>query len=154
LGVETLQFSGSLRVNALFLGALCPSKSGLMNKHIVKHIVKTSHKVNDALYPSESGLINKHTVKHTVKYIVKHIVKLKKPETRSCLDERASRGCFGSSPWTLVSNISCPSKSGLMNKHIVKHIVHRIWVSRPVVGLCRVNVSFLVPCARLPVSPD
>jgi len=22
-----------------FLGALCPSKSGLMNKHIVKHIV-------------------------------------------------------------------------------------------------------------------
>ena len=24
----------------LFLGALCPSKSGLMNKHIVKHIVK------------------------------------------------------------------------------------------------------------------
>ena len=28
----------------------------------------------------------------------------------------------------------------------------RIWVSRPVVGLCRVTVSFLVPCARL--SPD
>jgi hypothetical protein len=26
---------GSLRVNALLLGALCPSKSGLMNKHIV-----------------------------------------------------------------------------------------------------------------------
>jgi hypothetical protein len=26
--------------NALFLGALCPSKSGLLNKHIVKHIVK------------------------------------------------------------------------------------------------------------------
>ena len=25
-------------VNALFWGALCPSKSGLMNKHIVKHI--------------------------------------------------------------------------------------------------------------------
>jgi hypothetical protein len=37
LGLETLQFSGSFRVNALFLGALCPSKSGLMNKHIVKH---------------------------------------------------------------------------------------------------------------------
>jgi hypothetical protein len=42
LGLETSQFSGSLRVNALFLGALCPSKSGLMNKHIVKHIVKPS----------------------------------------------------------------------------------------------------------------
>jgi len=27
------------RVNSLFLGALCPSESGLMNKHIVKHIV-------------------------------------------------------------------------------------------------------------------
>jgi len=27
----------SLRVNDPFLGALCPSKSGLMNKHIVKH---------------------------------------------------------------------------------------------------------------------
>jgi hypothetical protein len=25
-------------VNDPFLGALCPSKSGLMNKHIVKHI--------------------------------------------------------------------------------------------------------------------
>jgi hypothetical protein len=31
--------------------ALCPSKSGLMNKHIVKHI----------------GLMNKHIVKHIVK---------------------------------------------------------------------------------------
>jgi hypothetical protein len=30
---------GSLRVNDPFLGALCPSKSGLMNKHIVQHIV-------------------------------------------------------------------------------------------------------------------
>jgi hypothetical protein len=30
-----VQFSGSLRVN----DALCPSKSGQMNKHIVKHIV-------------------------------------------------------------------------------------------------------------------
>jgi len=35
----TLQFSGFLGVNDPFLGAaLCPSKSGLMNKHIVKHI--------------------------------------------------------------------------------------------------------------------
>jgi len=39
------------------LGALYPSKSGLMNKHIVKHIVK----------PSQSGLMNKHIVKHIVK---------------------------------------------------------------------------------------
>ena len=31
------QFSGSLGVNDPFLGALCPSKSGLMNKHTVKH---------------------------------------------------------------------------------------------------------------------
>jgi hypothetical protein len=37
LGFGTLQFSGSLRVNDPFWGALCPSKSGLMNKHIVKH---------------------------------------------------------------------------------------------------------------------
>jgi hypothetical protein len=35
LSFGTLQFSGSLRVNDPFLGALCPSKSGLMNKHIV-----------------------------------------------------------------------------------------------------------------------
>jgi len=34
VGIGTLQFSGSLRVNA----ALYPSKSGPMNKHIVKHI--------------------------------------------------------------------------------------------------------------------
>jgi hypothetical protein len=29
---------GSLRVHALFWGALCPSKSGLMNKHISRDI--------------------------------------------------------------------------------------------------------------------
>ena len=42
-----------------------------------------SLRVNDALYPSKSGLINKHTVKHVVpcscranivNHIVKHIV--------------------------------------------------------------------------------
>jgi hypothetical protein len=44
LGFGTLQFSGSLRVNDPLLGALCPSKSGLMNKHIVKHIVKLIYK--------------------------------------------------------------------------------------------------------------
>ena len=32
LGFGTLQFSGSLGVNVSLLGALCPSKSGLMNK--------------------------------------------------------------------------------------------------------------------------
>jgi hypothetical protein len=65
----------------LFLGALCPSKSGLMNKHIVKHIVhfeflmlglikvKCSEVFRrlpagsvGALYPSKSGLMNKHIV--------------------------------------------------------------------------------------------
>ena len=38
-GTLPVQFSGSLRVNDPFLGALCPSKSGPMNKHIVKHVV-------------------------------------------------------------------------------------------------------------------
>ena len=38
LGIGTLQFSGSLRVNY----ALHPSKSGLINKHTVKHTVKCS----------------------------------------------------------------------------------------------------------------
>jgi hypothetical protein len=28
------------KITGSLLGALCPSKSGLMNKHIVKHIVK------------------------------------------------------------------------------------------------------------------
>ena len=40
-------------------GALCPFKSGLMNKHIVKHIAGLP------VYWFKSGLINKHTVKHT-----------------------------------------------------------------------------------------
>jgi len=40
-------------------GAKYPSKSGLINKHIVKHIG-----------PSKSGLRNKHTVKHTVAWSV------------------------------------------------------------------------------------
>ena len=38
LGFGTSQFSGSLRVNDPFLGALYPPKSELINKHIVKHI--------------------------------------------------------------------------------------------------------------------
>ena len=46
------------------------SKSGLMNKHIVKDIDGNrsgiSFCVIDALYPSKSGLINKYTVKHPV----------------------------------------------------------------------------------------
>ena len=37
LGFETC--SGSLQGQCFIFGALCPSKSGLMNKHIVKHIV-------------------------------------------------------------------------------------------------------------------
>ena len=40
LGFGTLQFSGSPRVNDPFWGALYPSKSGLINKHTVKHTVK------------------------------------------------------------------------------------------------------------------
>ena len=47
-------------------GALCPSKSGLMNKHIVKHIVglRVIALFLGALCPSKSGLMNKHIVKH------------------------------------------------------------------------------------------
>jgi len=47
------------------------SKSGLMNKHIVKHI--GSCRVNafwGALHPSKSGLMNKHIVKHIVKHLL------------------------------------------------------------------------------------
>ena len=49
------------------LGALCPSKSGLMNKHIVKHSISflvpcARHK--HIVKPSKSGLMNKHIVKH------------------------------------------------------------------------------------------
>jgi hypothetical protein len=57
-----------VRVNDPFLGALRPSKSGLMNKHIVKHV---SCLVSCALYPSKSGLIHRHSddsVKHSVKH--------------------------------------------------------------------------------------
>jgi len=50
-------------------GALCPSKSGLMNKHIVKHIVN-EHIVN---IPSKSGLLNEHIV-NIVGLTNKHIV--------------------------------------------------------------------------------
>ena len=60
------------RVNDPFLGALCPSKSGLMNKHIVKHIVSHCNKhivkhsnvkcfIFGALYPSKFGLIGIYT---------------------------------------------------------------------------------------------
>jgi hypothetical protein len=81
-----------------FLVPRLPSKSGLMNKHIVKHIVKTSGgkggktivewPCSGSWYPPRSGLIHKHTVKHT--------------------------GFWGLEvPWY-------PSKSGLTHKHIVK----------------------------------
>jgi len=65
------------------LGALYLSKSGLMNKHIVKHIVPKLNKhivkhivglgvkvtkgqyfIFGALCPSKSGLMNKHIVIH------------------------------------------------------------------------------------------
>ena len=71
------------RIQANFSGALCPSKSGLMNKHIVKHIVRVflliKHVVkhlfpvqifSSALYryryTSQSGPNHKHIVKHIV----------------------------------------------------------------------------------------
>ena len=41
LGFGTLQFSGSLRANDPFLGALYPSKSGLINKHTLRHTAKS-----------------------------------------------------------------------------------------------------------------
>ena len=60
-------------VGLMPLGALYPSKSGLMNKHIVKHTKLRIPNKNflssglvGALCPSKSGLMNKHTVKHTV----------------------------------------------------------------------------------------
>jgi hypothetical protein len=46
----------------IFVVPRFPSKSGLMNKHIVKHI----HFVVPR-FPSKSGLIHKHIVKHIVK---------------------------------------------------------------------------------------
>ena len=38
----------------------------------------------------------------------------------------------------------CPSKSGPMNKHIVKHITS-MWISRPVVGLAGTMFHFWCP---------
>jgi hypothetical protein len=79
---------------------LPPSKSGLMNKHIVKHIV-------GALCPSESGLMNKHinvAKCYRAKHIVKHIV-LKM--------------------FSLILGVLFSSKSGLMNKYTVKHTVSK-----------------------------
>ena len=54
----------SLRVNVLFLGALCPSKSGLMNKHIV-NTYREYTTIFGALHPSMSGLLHKHIAKQT-----------------------------------------------------------------------------------------
>jgi len=62
------------------LGALYPSKSGPMNKHIVKHsltyretyrnsVVYIGCLIGGALCPSKSGLMNKHIVKHIVKHV-------------------------------------------------------------------------------------
>ena len=91
MGAQSTLQMRSLRVNALLnkhivkhiVGALCPSKSGLMNKHIVETcggfvwvsgpFVGLAGSMY-ALYPSKSGLLNKHIVKHIVnKHIVKHI---------------------------------------------------------------------------------
>jgi len=47
LGLET--FCGSLRGQYFIFGALGPSKSGLMNKHIVKHI-KQTYRTNEQTY--------------------------------------------------------------------------------------------------------
>ena len=57
-------------VGLMPLGALYPSKSGLMNKHIVKQTYRGSLRgqyfIFGALCPSKSGLMNKHIVKHIV----------------------------------------------------------------------------------------
>ena len=46
-------------------GALFPSKSGLMNKHIVKHIVAACQCIIDGvLEASKSGPSHTHIVKH------------------------------------------------------------------------------------------
>ena len=61
-------------VNALFLGALCPSKSGLMNKHTVKHIhivVRINTHVYHEIYraPVQARTFqHKHGVKHEATY--------------------------------------------------------------------------------------
>ena len=63
-----------IRVNALFLGALCPSKSGLMNKHIVKHIVK-------------SGLMHKHPIQHREHIVPVFPLTYRYRETESSIKE-------------------------------------------------------------------
>jgi hypothetical protein len=70
-----------------------PSKSGLMNKHIVK--------------PSKSGLLNEQTYRETYRehireHIVKHIGSIRVNDSFLL-------------PWY-------PPKSGLIHKHIVKHV--------------------------------
>ena len=129
-------------------GALYPSKSGLMNKHIMKHIVHSfispvsrypcnrkqrwlriwvsrpcgSCRVNafwGALYPSKSGPMNK--------YIVKHIVK-----QTYCETYRVTVKHFGALH---------ASKSGLVHK--------RVWnISMEKQGANIVKHS--VPCTRYP----
>ena len=95
------------------LGALCPSKSGLMNKHIVKHIV-------GALYPSKSGLMNKHIVKHAFLRGQYFIFGALCPSKSGLMNKHIVKHIVGA---------LYPSKSGLMNKHIVKHIVGRVRVA-------------------------
>jgi hypothetical protein len=46
-------------------GALCPSKSGLLNEHIVNISSKSGLMNKHIVCPYKSGLINKHIVKHT-----------------------------------------------------------------------------------------
>ena len=53
-------------VGLMPLGALFPSRSGLMNKHIVKSeewVLRGQSFIVGALCPSKFGLMNKHIVK-------------------------------------------------------------------------------------------
>ena len=92
-------------------GALCPSMSGLMNKHIVKKKTLScrANFIFCAVFSSKSGQVHKHIVKHVAEHIVSEI--------QWCSVYRANTS--GCRETYCIANIN----HHRTNKHIVKHIV-------------------------------
>ena len=117
-------------VGLMPLGALYPSKSGLMNKHIVKHIVMGCQ-LSTIIAPSPP---HTHTTTLSLTFFLRRLSPGGRPSLRvsvslmvfcMCIHKvhhhRDDHQSDAEAAYVLFS-MPCfyPSKSGLMNKHILK----------------------------------
>ena len=103
-------FMGLSGPSVSFLVPRFPSKSGLIHKHIVKHIVKhteTSDLVSFLVpwYPSKSGPTHKHIVKHIENLARRTLWAIR---TTQALGSHVESALFHTVPWTVTFTEKIP----------------------------------------------